>query len=349
MDERDPSLDEPTPDDEDEAAVGRLLARAGPRPPIPPEDLAAITAAARAAWQAKVRQRTAPRWRRPLPVVAALAAALALIAVGFAWWRGSLTSVGPKEAARVETATGPLYVQAGRGTWREVSAGETVPTDALLRTGAASRAALRLAGGPLLRLDTDTRIQLAADALVLDRGAVYLDTGPGPHAGPALTVRTAVGTARDVGTRFLVTLTEAPERAMSVRVRDGQVEVQGRLRRTHRAEPGEEVVLKDDGRLETRRVEAFGPGWEWVLQAAAGFEVEGRKLSEMLDWVTRETGWQVRFADPQLAAQAQGIVLHGGIGTLPPDQAVLAVLPGAGLDGELAGNTLVIRRLTAPK
>ena len=87
----------------------------------------------------------------------------------------------------------------------------------------------------------------------------------------------------------------------------------------------------------------YGPGWEWVLAAAAGFEVEGRSLEEFLAWVSHETGWQVRFEDPALAASARPIVLHGAIGNLPPDQAPFAVLPGAGLEGKLEGKTLVIR------
>jgi hypothetical protein len=81
-----------------------------------------------------------------------------------------------------------------------------------------------------------------------------------------------------------------------------------------------------------------------VLEAAAGFEIEGQTLQDLLDWVARETGWQVRFADAELAASAKEIVLHGGIGNLRPDQAPFAVLPGAGLEGELSRGVLTIRR-----
>lgn len=347
MDERDPLLDEPILSAAEEAEVGRLLAEAGPRPPIPLEDLAAITNAARAAWQAKVERPAAPRWRRRLPAMTALAAALALLAVGLTWWWSTPPTPGPTIAATVESATGPLEVQSGDGGWREVSAGSSVPPEARVRAGAGSRAALRLAGGPLLRLDAGTQVAFSADALVLDRGAVYLDTGPTPHGERAVTVRTAVGTARDVGTRFTVSLTEAPDRAMRVRVRDGRVAVEQEGAALV-AEAGEEVIVHPDGRFERRTVQAFGSGWEWVLQAAAGFEVEGKTLAQLLDWATRETGWTVRFADPRLAASARSIVLHGEIGNLPPDQAALAVLPGAGLEGELSGSVLTIRRLTSP-
>jgi hypothetical protein len=87
------------------------------------------------------------------------------------------------------------------------------------------------------------------------------------------------------------------------------------------------------------------------MAAAPGFEVEGRTLGELLAWVARETGWRVRFAEPELAAAADEIVLHGDFGDLRPDQAAFAVLPGAGLEGVLADGVLVVRQpaVTSPR
>lgn len=320
MNERDPMTEED---------VRRLLEAAGPRPPIPPEDLEAISAAARAAWRTQIRRR--PAW----PLAAGLAALLA-VAIGLAWWRASSeTATPPPEVARIEAATGPLHLAEGNA-WREVSPGESLPLGVLLRSSA--RASLRLAGGPVLRLDTGTRVRFAeATVLDLEEGSVYLDTG----SGQTVAVRTSLGTARDVGTQFAVRLEGAA--AMSVRVREGKVAVE-RDGLSYDAPAGQELVLHGDGTLERREVAAYGPAWEWVLDAAGRFEIEGRTLQELLDHVARETGWQVRFADPELAGSAREIVLHGGIGNLRPDQAPFAVLPGAGLEGELVEGVLVIRR-----
>lgn len=312
------------PEDE----LRRLLEAAGPRPQIPPEDLEAISSAARAAWRMQVRRR--PAW----PLAAGLAALIA-VAIGLAWWFASPETAAPPEVARVEAVTGPLHLSE-KGTWREVSPGESVPLGAQLRTSA--RASLRLSGGSTLRMDTGTRVRFAsATVLDLEEGSVYLDTGSGQPAA----VRTSVGTARDVGTQFAVRLEGTA--TMSVRVREGAVVVE-RDGHSYDAAAGQELVLHGDGTLERREVPAFGPGWEWVLEAAGRFEIEGRTLQELLDWVTRETGWQVRFADAELAASAREIVLHGGMGTLRPDQAPFAVLPGAGLEGELVEGVLTIRR-----
>jgi hypothetical protein len=131
--------------------------------------------------------------------------------------------------------------------------------------------------------------------------------------------------------------------AMSVRVREGAVAVE-RGGATFRAGAGRELVLHRDGRVERRDAPGYGPAWEWVPAAGPAFELEDRSVVELLDWVSRETGWRVLYEDPELAASAEGIVLHGSMGELRADQAPFELLPSAGLEGELRGGVLVVRR-----
>jgi hypothetical protein len=348
MDERDQMTDGPSPPGEEEV-VRRLLEMAGPRPPIPQEDLDAISAAARAVWREEVRKRSGAvleRPRRSLPALAlGLAAALAL-AVGLAgWWWGSRSDRVPPTVAWVEAVTGDVHLGAAANP---VAAGAPVPLGAALRSGGAGsegRASLRLAGGATVRLDAGTRLRFAsAGILELERGALYVDTGSGPRRPGAIEVRTPLGTVRDVGTRFAVRIVEPGKAALLVRVRDGEVLTEHRGH-AWRTPAGQELILHRDGKAEIRGVAIHGAEWDWVLRAAPGFAIEGRSLRELLDWVSRETGWRIRFADPGLADSAAKIVLHGGIGDLRPDRAPFAVLPGAGLSGKLEDGTLVIRRL----
>jgi hypothetical protein len=104
------------------------------------------------------------------------------------------------------------------------------------------------------------------------------------------------------------------------------------------------MVVRTDGSFVRREAPGHGPAWDWVVATAPAFELEGSTLGELLAWVSRETGWRVRFSEPELAGSADAIVLHGDLNGLRPDQAPFAVLPGAGLEGELDDGVLVVRR-----
>ena len=358
----------------EEEQVRRLLERAGPRAEVPPEDLARIKAAFRVAWKEHVEREAAGSSPAPGPAgpgdpmrrgpwsdrrLWALAAALLLV-VGLGWWRwrSGPTSGGPTSgsggvAAQVEGVAGDVELLVpGREEAARVTAGEEVPAGAELRTadspdaGTRGRLALRLAAGPSLRLAPGSQVRLMGPALIeLERGAVYLDSGPerGASAGP-VTVRTPLGDVEEIGTQFEVRLSGETE--VQVRVREGAVRLVGEgVSAVARAETrGVELSLLAGGTLLRRPIATHGRLWDWVLAAAPPLELEGLTLSQFADRVARETGWTVRYEDEGLAAEAETIVLHGALGQVPPDQAPGVVLPGAGLTHEVVDGTLVIRR-----
>jgi ferric-dicitrate binding protein FerR (iron transport regulator) len=358
--------DEPGRDEDHlDREAAELLVAAGPRPEIPEEDLEAIIAAGRRVWRAGVEEREAAQRARFLPAAGwavGLAAALAL-AVGIGWWW--VAGGGPGGQGADDPPGGAAMVVARViGAWeapstskpgfegREMTAGSTVetgpaggelPRRLALRLGPASGsdAGSDPDGGTELRLDEATRVRLvSATEVELEAGAVYVDTGS--DGGRSLAVGTPYGTARDIGTRFLVRL-DPQDAPLSVRVRDGRVELE-RRGALHEAGGGEEMVVRTDGSFARREAPGHGPAWDWVVATAPAFELEGSTLGELLAWVSRETGWRVRFSEPELAGSADAIVLHGDLNGLRPDQAPFAVLPGAGLEGELDDGVLVVRR-----
>jgi hypothetical protein len=337
-----------------ERRVRELIEAAGPRPEVPEEDLGAIVAAARAEWHSRWESRgEAARRRRWGLAAAAGIAAVLVLAVGLAaWWRARPAAPGgpaPEAVALIEAAAGPVELAAGEAAPVPAGEGERVAAGSWVHTGgeeagALGRASLRLASGATLRLDAGTRLRLtSASVLELERGAVYVDTAGATSPTGALEVRTALGTARDVGTRFAVRLLGGEGGALRVQVRDGAVEVE-RRGRTYRAGVGDELVVRGAEPVERREVSPHGSDWEWVIAAAPPFELEGRSLRELLDWVSRETGWRILYEDEALEAGADEIVLHGSAEGLRADQAAFAVLPGAGLEGELGGGVLLVRR-----
>jgi len=333
----------------EEAEVRRALAEAGPRPPLADDDVAAIEAAARQAWQRKVAEvrdeetsarmagtaRRASRWLR---IAAVLLFALVAVVV---WWTRDGGPTGEAAVARVESVDGALWIVGENGE-TPAAVGEAIPAGSALHGEAGGRASLRLASGTVVRLDEGSRLALRdANRLSLTAGAVYVDTDGG--RGTAVTIETPLATVRDVGTSFTVRLTGSAEATrVEVAVRDGEVEVANG--RTFGLTAGEAATVAADGTVERRSDPGFGPDWAWVLDAAPPYAVEGESLEEFLAWVEAETGWRVAYADPALAARANEIVLHGDIAGLRPDQAPFAVLPAANLAAELEDGVLTVRR-----
>lgn len=276
----------------EEEQVRHLLEEAGPRPEVPPEDLAKIKAAFRAEWQEHVRRRRSPDRRLWL------LAASVVLALGLGWW------LWP--AAPSSQVTGP-------------------------ELAAETPAAFGLDGASI-RLDAGSRVRLVSESEIrLERGAVYVDSqGEGTVA-----VHTPLGTVTEIGTRFEVRLLGSTVR---VRVREGAV-----LAVSHRADAGTELTLRADGSVTRHRIAAWGPEWSWVLKAAPPLRIEGLTLKEVLSQIVRETGWTIRYEDPALRESAGEIVVHGDVSHLAPDQALEAVLPGAGLDHEVVDGVLILR------
>lgn len=326
--------------------VERLVRLAGPHEPIPPERLARVKDAARVAWQAQVHARR--RRTRIVWVTAALGtAALALLTI----LPNSARKPAPAPAVEVGT------VQHLRGAVARRSADDTRGDEALrsddrlypgdsVTTSNDGLLAVRLSTGVALRLDRGTRLRVvSATALTLDAGAIYVVSDAASagrrstrddRGAPAVEIRTAFGVARDIGTRFEA---RVDQEALRVRVRDGLVSVDG-------APPvpaGMQVTLARDGRVLQERVNTFGPEWTWTVALASPFTLEGRSLREFLDWVSTETGLQIRFARGSDEQKATTLTLHGSIEGLSPEQALDAVLPASGVDHAVADGVVTIR------
>lgn len=350
--DRSPDPLHPSPDSPsalDEIEVSALIAEAGRRPAVPAEDFALIRVAARQEWERVV---AAEGERRPSPRLAppmALAAGL-LLAAAAVWFLRS------PQAAEVATPLATVARLAGR-SWTEGSAsserleihrGTALAAGAIVVTDGAAdlpgHLALRYPSGASVRLDSGTRARLvSATRLVLDSGAVYVDSGPAVARSPALAVETPFGTVRDIGTQFEVRLTGAQGGSLRVRVREGEVAV-ARAEGTRRVLAGGELTVGSDGWLRQGSTDSQGPDWAWVQAAAPSFEIEGRSLSDFLAWVARETNWRLHYEDPGLAGMAPTVVLHGTIDGMTPAESLDAVLPGSGLAYRIEDGTLWVTR-----
>jgi len=321
--------------------IATLLVAAGPRP----DDEAIrerVKANVRARWRTKVRARAI---RRRWFLVAHLSAAALALAVTVWLWPvpaervpGGRPAAPAPAVARLEAASGAGPALAGPGDERLLVVGDAVTAGAIVLTGADDGAALRTPDGISVRVGGATRLRLiSATELILDEGLVYIDNPPAAEV-RRLVVRTPLGAVLDTGTQFEAALDGA---ALRVRVREGAVSIE-RAGGADTTTAGTEMRVNPDGRVERRAFPTHGPQWAWATALAAPIAIEGRPLGEFLSWLTREMGWRLSFGDEALAASAPGIVLHGSIAGLTPDEALATVLATCGLTSRLDGETLVL-------
>ncbi len=336
-----------------EEEVRSLLQSVGRRPEIPAEDLKTIKAAARVEWLALVdseREPSRPRIQQGLALAASL-----LLGVALAWWWWS-TATTPSQfeaVAAVELLRGEVRAAGPESRQGEISldlaVGQALAAETELETvaageGSPARLALRLSGGQSIRLDAGTRLRLlSSQRLELERGAVYFDSGAEPPAGGAVEILTPLGVVTDVGTQYEVRLSNGDDVGVRVRVRQGAVTLR-RDGESYPAAKGEELTLRQDGTVARGLVSSHGPAWDWVVAAAPSLDIEGRSLRSFLDWVSRETGWAVRYADEAIEASAAETSLHGSIEDLTPQESLSVVLPGAGLGFRVEDGALLITR-----
>ena len=315
-------------------SVADLLRLAGRRPAVPPERTERAKTSLRDVWRETLRARSLRRRLQFLAAAAALAAGSWL-----ALWRGRTPATPGSPIATVAAVSGSVRPVAGGSV--PIAPGAILRPSAEIETGRESRVALRLAGGQSVRLDFATRLRLdSASSLVLERGAVYVDSGASTAAGirPGIEVRTPIGVARDVGTQFEMRLVG---RNLRLRVREGRV-VLDPGRGPLEALSGTEIDVEARGVSRRAGLRPGGPEWNWVLRIAPPYSIDGRPLGEVLAWVSRETGVPIRFADADLSKRSSAIVLHGSIAAVPPDELLAAVLPTCGLEERFENGTAVI-------
>jgi hypothetical protein len=218
------------------------------------------------------------------------------------------------------------------GGGRGLAAGDRV------ESGERSRAAFELADGTSVRMAAATVVAMVSpDRLRLERGTMYVDAKPVRRM-TSTRVETPFGTIRHVGTQFELRL--VPD-SLSVRVREGEVVVEGRgTKLTSLA--GEALVLTRDGEVRRTPISSSGAEWAWVATLAAPFTLEGATVPACLDWASREQGWQWEYADTSARRLAERAVLHGSIDGMTPEEVVFAVLPASGLTATRDGDRLVV-------
>ena len=306
-------------------------------------------------------------------IVGVVALTVVGLVAGWAWRQQATDSrlgASIEPVAVVELVRGPVRLSTVGGlgeTPPSLAAGATLEAGVVVETGEpdgdrgvvreanreAGRVALRLGDDLSVRLDAGSRARIVSPTRVdLERGAVYVDSES--ETANAIEVRTTFGVVRDIGTQFEVRLlygdddgalgeVAAAATVLVVRVREGEVRMTTVAGTDHSALAGEQLTARDDGSVEPGTTPLAGESWDWVLTTAAVPDIEGRPLVVFLDWLMREGGWTLDYADATTAERVAEVSLHGTIDGLNAEEAMPMVLEGSGLGFTIDGERFVLR------
>jgi ferric-dicitrate binding protein FerR (iron transport regulator) len=220
---------------------------------------------------------------------------------------------------------GEVLVRApGRSEWeplRGINAPIVPGTE--LRATEAGRLGLTLADGASLRLDAGTDLTIAsARRFDLTRGAAYVDVGA-TVVGEPYAITTPYATVGEIGSQIEAMVASD---SLRLRVRDGDAHIVTTTGADVTASTGEQLHINGDGEVVRDYVMPHDGDWAWVETLAATPIVDGRPLTQFLDWVARETGRPIRYDSPLTETSVGTAVLQGDADNLTPMQALDVML-----------------------
>ena len=253
-------------------------------------------------------------------------------------------SVQIVQVASIEKQFGDVYALGEDGQLHEIEDVTTVQSGQSIVTGSDAGIALAWGGGGSLRIDANTRIRFVSDvSAFLEDGRVYFDSRPGLAAGtdasgsPIFLLETDRGTVRHVGTQYMV---ESDASGLVVSVREGEVEIEGAIYE-ERVSSGQQATLSGTRRPYLLSIDRFGERWDWISRTTPPLDVNGRTLHEFLTWVSRETGFEIRYEGGAEAIAKNEAELVGTVSSAPLDALPVRVATAA-LDYQIEEGVIYI-------
>jgi ferric-dicitrate binding protein FerR (iron transport regulator) len=311
------------PPDQEDAEVGTALEQGLHSQPLEEAGFARIRASARAEFLIQYGNGARRKRTRRVMSMAAALAGIVILAAALLYSRRDGEPIG----VLARTVNGGLEVERSLLFGHSVRAGEGILVGREYMSAGSSLITLVKGGG--LRLAAGSVVKgVDARDIRLDSGRVFLDF---PEGAPPFVLHTSAGTMEHIGTQFEV---EASAAGIRIRVREGIVRMRTTTG-TRDTGAGTEVLFPRTGPIVIRKVPTYGPDWAWVETVAPEFEIEGQPVVRFLEWVARETGRHIQFADEGARDIAVRTRLHGSIGGLAPLEALGRVLSTTSLRFEV--------------
>ena len=328
-----------------EQAFVDLFGSASPRPAPPAADEAQIRDAVQAEWRSQVQRRTR---RRQFTALALAASVFLAVIVGLGLVRDPGGSFAAQQVATIGQQFGSVIIRTqGKIAGNAVA---SINGSDIVETRADAGIELGWHDGGSLRLDENTIVVFeAVDQIYLQKGRVYFDSVDSPLSTRVaqsglveLRIRTDNGVVSHLGTQYMIS---ANEDGLTISVREGEVSYNEMQKL---AKAGEKLEVSVDGSVEIEETEVYGDEWQWIEKTAPAVKLDGRRLSEALNWVGRETGHSIEFASPAAKTIADDFSLVGFDGevSLNPTWALYVLAETADLNVRIDGGVIVVRERT---
>ncbi len=318
-------------------AFAELLSKAPPRPVPPAADEAIVREAVHAEWREVAGGRVR---RRRITSFALAASVLIAVIATFNLVRDPAGDITLHQMAVVEKQFGQISLNsqvAYAGQLASIEGGDVV------ETGSESGLALGWHGGGSLRLDQNTVLEFeSANRVYLSEGRVYFDSVTGPLSsrpvnaiGGNLAIRTDHGVVRHLGTQYM---TQVADDELVISVREGTVSIDGNVKA--RASAGQQFAITASGQLSINDTNGIDD-WEWIENSTPAVNLDGRFVSEALEWVSRETGRSIQYASVEAESLARKEKLRGDY-DMRPSRALELFIQTVDLDARIEGEVIVI-------
>lgn len=298
-------------------AVEALLEHAALRPAPPSRDEKMIREAVFSEWQAVTdRSRTRTRIMR----FAVAATVLLAVAVSLDFMRTE--GIAPVQVASISKSFGSIYVLGEQSTLHELPDTAVVMSGQTIKTDRDSGIGLAWARGGSLRIAANTVIEFTAgDEIYLRSGRIYFDSTPSDLIAsissnsrlPSLQIQTDHGTVTHVGTQYM---TYTASDKLEVSVREGDVMIEGKYHDA-KVSAGQQLSLMGGARGTVLDIDRYGVAWSWIEETSPLVNTDGRSVNDFLNWVSRETGLRVEYADDATEETAKNTILKGNVNMQP--------------------------------
>lgn len=313
--------------------LAQLVAKAGPRTTPPAVLETEVRAAVHAEWLHLTQARKVRQQRRWLS-----AAAVLLVAVGTSWLALNRMNDTVSDSPAMAIASVTQVHGTAMLNDAALTSGKVIRSGEVLLTQADGGLRVALTNGISVRIDRNTQLRwLDSDELQLQQGAVYVDSHDNAAA---LTIHTEHGNVTHLGTRYLV---DADAQHLRVAVREGKVAIHTGTTEL-RLDSLQQVQLNGDGLVQRSDLSMNDALWQWADTLAQPFALENRSIAEFLQWVSRETGYELRYKSKEVQQAAALTLLHGGPTTQAPLQALQTVLAATDFQVNMQGGQLFIEQ-----